>query len=168
MNTLPISRPVFFSRSLAVAAILAAIGTASPAAAAKSKMLLQDLEPQGVSEGEAAVLTTSTCVALAKSSTRDVLCGDDLRAMMRFGAMSATFKGCEGEACFANLARALKARFVVSGTVSKLGAVFVLSLSNFDTKLGRTVGRSEVKAPTLEKLQLQIGEAVSGLSSKKR
>ena len=159
MTTVAIRRPW----TAAIVMLLGMLSVPSLGHAAKPKMLLQDLQPQGVTEPEAAVLTTSTCMALAKQGRHDVLCGDDLRTMMRFGAMSSTFRACEGDACFSQIGKALKARFVISGSVSKLGDTFVLSLSAFDTKRTRAVGRAEVKAPTIEQLQLQVDEAVSAL-----
>ena len=147
--------------------IAVSVGAPSVSHAAKPKLLFQDLDAKGVEEAEAAVITTSTCVALGKSARHDVLCGDDLRTMMRFGALSASFQGCDGEDCFKSVSKALNAQIIVSGSVSRLGQGFVLSLSAFDTKKMKSVGRTEVKAPSLEQLQLQIPEAISGLFPKR-
>ena len=62
----------------------------------------------------------------------------------------------------------MKARYVVSGTVSRLGQTFVLSLSAFDTARTKSAGRTEVKAATIDQLQLQVTEAVSALLPKKQ
>lgn len=136
------------------------LSASAPAFAAKPKMLVQDLVPRGVEPHEAAVISTAACQAFARSAAHDVLCGEDVRNMMRFGAMTAAFDGaCADEQCYANIGKAMKARYVVSGSVSKLGGVYVLALSVFDTEEARSVGRGEVKADSLEKLHLQVGEA---------
>src|SRR5688572_17358947 len=139
----------------------ALLGSASPALADKPKMLVQDFVAQGVEVHEAAVMSTAACQAFAKAASYDVLCGEDIRNMMRFGAMTAAFDGCADEKCYANMGKAMKARYVVSGSVSKFGNGFILSLSMFDTEEGRPVGRTEIKADTLEQLHLQVPEAAS-------
>ena len=155
-------------RNFATVAAFAVMTIGTSASAAAPKTLLQDLKSQGVTDAEAAVITNSTCLALTKTGRYDVLCGDDLRSLLRYGALASRFESCRADGCFGKMAEALKARFVVSGAVSRLGEVYVLSLTMFDTKKTRAVGRAEVKAPTLEKLQLQIQEAVSSLRPVKR
>jgi hypothetical protein len=59
--------------------------------------------------------------------------------------------------------RAIEARYVVAGSVSKLGKLYVLSLSMLDTQTGRPVGRTEVKADSIEALHAQVGEAYSAI-----
>jgi hypothetical protein len=142
---------------------LAAVAAPGPAEAKGDKLLLQDLVAEGVEPHEASALSTAACNALAKSDKHEVLCGDDLRNMMRFGALAASFDGCADEACYAGMAKALQARFVVSGKVSRLGKVFVLSLSMFDTTTNKPAGRSEIKASSVEQLHVDAAEAVSAL-----
>lgn len=143
--------------------------SASPAARAEKgpKLLVQDLKAEGVEAHEASAVSTAACHALAKSKTYDVLCGDDLRNMMQFGALAASFDGCADEACYAGMAKALEARFVVSGKVTKLGKLYVLSLSMFDTKSGKPAGRTEIKADSIERLHQDTAEAVSALLAKR-
>lgn len=141
---------------------------AAPAEAKKPKVLVQDLKAQGVEAHEAMVLSTAACTAFSKSTKHDVLCGDDLRNMMQFGALAATFDGCAEENCYASMGKALSARYIVSGSVSKLGASYVLSIAMFDTEEGRPAGRTQIKADTVEKLHRDAGEAVSAILSKKR
>jgi hypothetical protein len=138
-----------------------ALSLSSEARADKSKVLVQDLIAQGVEAHEAAVISSAACQAFAKQSGYDVLCGEDLRNMMRFSAMTAAFDGCADEKCYATMARAMKARYVVSGSVAKFGSGYILSLAIFDTEEGRPLGRSEVKADSLEKLHAQVAEAAS-------
>jgi hypothetical protein len=146
---------------LAIAAF-AFIGT--PALAeAKPKMLVQDLVPQGVETHEAQVISTATCNAFSKAGKFDVLCGEDLRNMMRFGALAASFETCADASCYQSMGKAMQARFVVSGTVSKLGGTFVMSLSMIDTATARPIGRTELKAGSLEKLHAQASEAASAI-----
>jgi hypothetical protein len=146
---------VFLGSVMAVA-----IGaTADP----KTKLLVQDLTAQGVEAHEALVLSTATCNAFSKASKYDILCGDDIRNMMRFGVLAASFDGCSNDECYTNVGRAIQARYVVAGSVSRLGKLYVLSLSMLDTESGRSIARTEVKADSLEQLHGQVGEAYSAI-----
>lgn len=153
-----------FGTGWLLAAALAA-GSSTALADAKPKLLVQDLAPQGVEAHEALVLSTATCNAFSKSPKYDVLCGDDLRNMMRFGVLAASFDGCKDDECYTNVGRAIKARFVVAGTVSRLGKLYVLSLSMLDTQSGRSVSRTEVKADSIESLHGQVPEAYSAIAT---
>lgn len=156
-----------FHRHLAGVALALAVALPGAALAAKPKVLVQDLVAQGVEAHEAAVISTATCQAFAKSAGHEVLCGEDVRNLIKLSAMSASFDGgCTDEKCYAALGKAMKARFVVSGTVSKLGATFILSVSMFDTEQGKAVGRAELKGASLEKLHGDVPEAVSSILGK--
>jgi hypothetical protein len=145
---------------------LGLLATTATAQAAKPKVLVQDLVAQGVEPSDAAVMSSAACQAFAKNAAYDVLCGEDIRNMMRFGALTAAFDGCADEKCYEGLGKATKARYVVSGSVSKLGGTFILSLSVFDTEQARPIGRTEVKAESLEKLHGQVPEAVSATAKR--
>jgi len=145
------------------AAVLALTSAAAIAADSKPKLLVQDLTAQGVEPHEALVLSTATCNAFSKSSKFDVLCGEDLRNMMKFGVLAASFDGCSNDECYANVGRAIQARYVVAGSVSKLGKIYILSISMLDTESGRPVGRTEVKADSIEALHGQVQEAYSAV-----
>lgn len=153
---------MFGSRWL-VAAALTVVSATALAAGGKPKLLVQDLAPQGVEAHEARVLSTAACNAFSKSAKFDVLCGDDLRNLMRFGVLAASFDGCQDDECYTNVGRAIKARFVVAGSVSRLGKLYVLSLSMLDTHTGRSVARTEVKADSIEALHDQVEEAYSAI-----
>ena len=153
-------RPSLIASTLLTALV---IGAGAPAYAKGDKLLVQDLVAQGVETHEAAAITTAVCHHVSKSAKYETLCGDDLRNMMRFGALSASFDGCAEESCYAGMAKALEARFVVSGKVGKLGKLYVLSLSMFDTQTGKPSGRAEIKAGSIEQLHTDAAEAVSAL-----
>jgi hypothetical protein len=145
---------------VSIQAIVLMTGLLSAAPAAESKLLVQDLTAQGVDGPQAAALSTATCHQLSLRKGIDVLCGDDLRALMQWNAMAASFNACNDQTCFESSAKALEARLVVSGSVAKIGDQYVLNLSLFDVHLARSVGRSEVKAASIEALYKQVAEAV--------
>ncbi len=141
---------------------------AAPPAGATRKVLVQDLQARGVEGHEAAALSTAACNALAKRKDLEVLCGDDLRAMVKWNTMAATFNACADDACAASTARALSAALVVSGSVAKVGPGLVLSLAMIDVARGEPVGRAEVKAADVGALYAQVPEAVDILLAPKK
>ena len=151
-----------------LASVALLLVSAPGSAAAAEKVVVQDLAPRGVEAHEAAALSTATCTALAKRKRYDVLCGDDLRAMIKWNTMAASLNACADDTCLGNIAKAMKARYVVSGSVTKVGDDFVLALSMLDVDAGRPVGRSEVKASAIAALYKQVSEAVDVLVGKRR
>ena len=141
--------------------------SAGSAWAAKPKLLVQDLAAQGVDEHKARVLSTATCNAFSKAKKHSVLCGDDIRNLMRFGALQATFDSCNEKDCYTSLGKAMKARYIVSGSVSVLEQVYILSLSMFDTVKKKPAGRTQIKARSLDELHTQVNEAVSAVLTKR-
>lgn len=150
----------------AVAAAGLSTALAEPPKAGKgSKLVVQDLEARGVERHEAAALATAACNAIASRPKYAVLCGDDLRAMMKWNAIATSFDACKDEACVQRTAKAMEARFVVSGSVAKVGESFVLSLAMLDVEQGTSLGRAEVKAQTVDGLYDQVPEAIDVLLS---
>lgn len=151
-------------RPLALAAVLLSLGAAPFAGGEeRPKLLLQDLAARGVEEHEAGSFSTATCNALAGGKRFRVLCGDDLRMLMRFNALAAALNGCEDEKCYGAAGRALEARFIVSGSVSRVGQSLVMDLALFDVDQSEVVGRSSVKESSIDALYRRVSEAVEQL-----
>ncbi len=71
--------------------------------------------------------------------------------------------GCNEESgsCLAEMTGAIGARFVMSGTLAKLGGVFQLNLQVMDTNTAKVIGRSSKLARDFEALRLQVPYAVA-------
>lgn len=146
--------------------ILGSSVVAEATPASPPRALVQDLDARGVEPVEAAVLSRAVCEALSESVQWSVLCGEDLRAMLGFAAMSASLDACAGDACFRRVTQALEARYLVSGSLSKLDGIYVLGLTLLDGEVGEVVGRAEIKGTSLDRLHADAGEAVGILTAK--
>lgn len=151
-----------FAASLSIA-LLALATTPSTVSAEAPRLLLVDLEAHGTTVDAARTLSTSTCHQLAKDQRYSVMCGDDLRSLMQYTAISNALDACQGEACYAAAQRAAEARYIVSGSLGDIDGELVLSLTMIDNVLAKTIGRAEVKAKDLVTLHAQLPEAVSVL-----
>lgn len=154
-------------RMIAGISLLSALGLiGSVQASEPERAVLQDLRAKGVQTHEAEAMSTVVCHELAAEKRFSVLCGDDLRALLKWNAMAASLETCNDDSCFNAAGKAAKARYVVAGEVAKIGQTFHLSLTLFDVKKGEPEARSSVKASSLEDLEEQVKEAVSGLKKK--
>lgn len=154
--------------ALIVAALVLSLPVSSAFAADKAKLVAQDLSPRGVSEAEAALLSSAVCEGLTSAKRLSVLCGDDLRAMMQMAALSASLDACEGDACFANVSAALKAKYLVSGSVSKVESKLILALALLDASSGEVLGRAQIEGLSFDRLHADVPEATGILLSELR
>ncbi len=143
---------------------------AQPAWSAEpARVLVKDVAPVGVEAGAAAAMSGAVCDAVARTRGVSALCGEDLRAMLELAALTAALDGCaEGDACFGPVSKAMSARYMVSGRLARLESLFVLSLSLVDGEGGAVVGRTEIESTSVDRLQADVGEAVSGLFARLR
>lgn len=147
-------------RTLAVVVCVSLPGRLSASEPARDKLVLQDLKASDVDASAADVVSGAVCRSLAEKKAFSVLCGEDLRAMLKFAALSQTLDACPSGECFGKITQALNARYLVSGQLAKVEGIYVLSLSALDGDKGEIVGRSEIKSDALARLQSDVPEAV--------
>ena len=142
------------------AALLSAAPAAAPAKGegAKPKLVVLDLAPAGGMSPElAATLTQALTTELAATGPFDVVSSGDVRTLLGLERQR-QMAGCaeESESCLTELAGALGARFVMSGSLAQLGDAVQLTLQTLDTRTARPVGRATRIAPDLASLNGQL------------
>lgn len=80
---------------------------------------------------------------------RDVMSRTELTQLMQLEAEKAAM-GCEGDSCLAEIADALDADRVVSGTVDRLGSSYLVVLTELDARDVRVIGRVQKRLSTNE------------------
>jgi hypothetical protein len=80
---------------------------------------------------------------------RDVMSRNELAQLMQLEAEKAAM-GCEGDSCLAEIADALDADRIVSGTVDRLGSSYLVVLTELDARNVRVVGRVQKRLSTNE------------------
>jgi TolB-like protein len=127
----------------------AAQGPAKPAepssepSSEKPKLLVLALEPAGgVAPDVASALTETVTTEVATRGLFDVLSTKDVQTLLGVERQK-QMMGCSEEArsCLTELAGALGARFVLSGSVTKLGEAYQLNLQTLDTQRAQPIGR---------------------------
>lgn len=146
-------------RATAIPAVLL-VALASPAHAVTDR---------SADKNSAALITELVTTALGKDPRFDVVSSADLRRQLDVESNKQAV-GCDASStsCLAELAGAMGAQLVVTGKLGTLDDVVILTLSLFDSKAGKAVGRVAVRAASLGKVSDKVDGAVVELVSSYR
>ena len=140
---------------------------AVPPSSAKPRLVVLALDSGGGIE-PAVVSSLSEAVAAAAARTQlfEVTTQKDISTLLGLERQKQLL-GCSDEAqsCLAELAGAIGARFVVSGSVTRLGDAYQLNLQTLDTVRTQTLGRSTRIASDLGRLQSLLPAAFAEASA---
>lgn len=139
---------------------------ASPSTSAspgdKPKLLVLELTASGgVSRDVAVALTEAVATDIGQAGYFQVISSKEVQSLLGIERQR-QMVGCSNEgSCLAELAGALGAKLVVSGSVSKLGDTFQLSLQMLDSAKAQTLSRSIRIARSPEVLRSQLPFAIA-------
>jgi len=124
------------------------------------RVLVLDLSHSDtIDNGTAKILDELLAVEVSRLPGYDVLSGADVRRLVELEAEKQAV-GCTDDAsCLAEIAGAMGAQYVISGSVGKLGTRFILTLTLFDSRAARSVSRVDLRAASID-------EIADGLASK--
>jgi TolB-like protein len=133
---------------------------------AKPRLLVTDLTAQGASAQEAAAMTDAVVQGLTERNLFEVLSRRDVETLLTAERQRQLLGTCDSspEACAQDVGGALGARYVLSGSLSKLGPTYELALQVLDTVKGRPVGRSTRLAGELSTLRKLVPWSVAEAS----
>jgi TolB-like protein len=146
--------------------LLHAVGLAlvvSMGAAEKPRMLVLDIQGAGgVPADVAGALSEAVVQEVAARGFFDVLSSREMQTLLGLERQR-QMAGCstDGTSCLAELAGALGARFVLSGTVARLGEAYQLTLQTLDSSKAQPLGRSVRLARDLATLREGLPWAVA-------
>jgi TolB-like protein len=128
----------------------------APAAAVQvakgpTKILVLDLRFEDVSEKTARVMRDEIVVDLDRDAAIEVLSSEDVRAVMDVEASKRSM-GCDDTSCLAEVGSALGARYVVHGSLGRIGSTTFIHLNLFDTEQARAVARETAEAKSDDEL----------------
>lgn len=139
---------------LALGLALALTLTAEPGAE-KPKLLVTALTPAGgVTPEVAGAITEAITTEVAQRGFFQPMSAQDIQTILG-SERQRQLMGCSEDSgsCLSELAGAMGARFVVSGTLAKLGGSYQLTLQTLDTARAQPLGRSTRIARDLEQLR---------------
>lgn len=134
----------------------------------KPKLVINDLDAQGVDPNEAAAVTDAIVAAMTERALFRVLSAKDISAVVSAERTRQLLGTCTGEGndagCAADLGEAMGAAFVMTGALSKIGTAYQLSLQTLDTVKGKLLGRSLRLSGDLKTLLLVVPYAAAEAS----
>lgn len=147
----------------------AASTAAAPSAintSARPRLVVMGLTPAGgVEPAVAESLTEAVAAEASRVKLFEVTSQKDFTTLLGLERQKQLVGCSEGNSCMAELADALGARFVLSGSVARLGEAFQLNLQTIDTTRTQTVGRATRIANDLGQLRDQIPYAFAEASA---
>jgi TolB-like protein len=142
-------------QALALAILLAA------GAPEKPKLIVLDLAAQtGVDDRLARALTDAVANEVASRGFFQTSSSRDIQTLLGVERQRQLL-GCDESGCMSELAGALGARFVLNGSLARLGDAYQLSLQLLDSQRAGTVRRSMHLAKDLDGLRAQLPTAVA-------
>ena len=154
-------------RTVPCLAVILLIGcaVAVPAQAEEApRMLLLGLShDDSIDDADARLIIELLGNELAKDSRFDLLTENELRRFATLAAEQQTVDCQRDAACVAELAGALHARFLVGGSIGRLGSDWVIALQVTDTQSFSVLARTSSTAPSAETLRARLPDTVRRL-----
>ncbi|MFZ5443167.1 MAG: hypothetical protein ACOZQL_24375 [Myxococcota bacterium] len=126
-------------------------------AAEKPKLAIVELQPLGTPAETASAMTEAVTQELTRRGFFDVVSSRDIQTLLGMERQKQLLCGDESSTtCLTELAGALGSRFVLSGTLAKLGDALQLSVQMLDTQRSQTVARSVRLAKSVDALVEQL------------
>jgi TolB-like protein len=125
------------------------------------RVLVLGLQTVSVEPATTASLGGVLAAALAADERLAVIAAADVADLAALEAEKQS-SGCDSNGCFAEIADALGARYVVIGDVNKLGDAFVLNLRLLDTATGNAPWRLSLQEGSLERLSERVRPQLRG------
>ena len=144
--------------TLALSLWLVASGTAI----SKPKLLVLELTPGGGLEASvAAAMTDAITNEVAAGGFFDVVSSRDVQTLLGHERQKQMVGCSDTSSCLTDLAGAMGARFVLNGSLAKLGETFQLSLQTLDSDKAQPIGRSTRLARGMSELRAQLPFSVA-------
>ena len=144
---------VAFTLSLAFAA-----QSASPDEG-PTPILVLDLKASGIEEDQLAVVNDILGQSVSRHAALKVISTEDIRRMVDVDT-ERQIVGCDDASCMSQLAGAFGARYLLYGSVAKLGGLYVVQLTLFDSDKADGLGRVRTETRDLSELTSAMDAAV--------
>ncbi len=129
----------------------------------KPRLVVLDLQPgAGVEASLTSPLTDAITGEVQRVGFFEVLSSRDLQSLIGLDRQKQLL-GCDeaSKSCMAELSGALGARFVMTGTLARLGEAWQLTLNTLDSQKAQPLGRATRLARSLEALRAMLPYAVA-------
>ena len=142
--------------------LLLALSLPLLAFAERPKLVVLELTAGGGADPKLARSVTQALTdAVGKTGVFEVVSAAEVEALLGVERQRQLMGCAEGSSCTTELVGALGARFVMAGTLGKLGEAWQLTLTTLDSQKSQPLGRSTRLAADLPTLEAQLPWAVA-------
>lgn len=127
--------------------VLLSLAQQAPTPSGHVRILVLDIKSESVPGETARALRDEVVIELARAPSLSVLSTEDLRAAVSVEAETRAI-GCDTTSCLAEIGAAMGARYIVHGSVAKVGGAYAVYLNIFDTDRNEAVAREVADAAT--------------------
>lgn len=119
--------------------------------AARTTVLVLDLEVSGMEASQAQLVNGVVAQTLAGFDNLEVVTTGDIRRVTDLEAQKQAM-GCDQESCLAEIAGAMGAQYVIFGRIGRLDESTLVQLNLFDAVEARPIAREDVRGATLDEI----------------
>ncbi len=149
---------------LAVVVVVVAIPSDAPvepvSEQAHDTILVLPLRALGVESSEAEAVTIQVAEALAEHDQRRVIMVSEIDTLVQ-QQTELVMTGCGDDACIAEVSKAANSRFVLAGSLGRVGDDVLLSLTLFDSKISGAAGKSSRSVASLAAVQEAVPDVLA-------
>lgn len=129
--------------------------------APKKTLLVLELEPIEVSPSTVRVINQLVTETYSRRPELHVVAASDLQKLLELEATKSSM-GCDDATCLSEIAGAMGARYVVFGSVGRLGDLLVVTLNVFDAERAEAVQRHTIQVRDAERVPEELEVVVLG------
>ena len=139
MNTTR-SIPLLVALTLFVGAPVANVANAAPK---KTRLAVMTFKSVGTPEGFAEGLTETFATAAANTLAFDVVSPRQVSAVLAYEKRKELVGSCDDDSCYSQVAKLVKARHIIGGSVAQVGDRLVLNVALIDASKGQALARRQ-------------------------
>ena len=131
--------------------------------ASESRLAIMSLTAAGVPEDYALGLTETIATAIAGFGVFETISPRQIKSLLSYEKRRDALGDCANEACFTQVAKVVRADYLVAGSVSKVGDQLVLNLVLIDHAKGAAIKRTNRKTTDPSALMSEAEDATIAL-----
>jgi len=118
------------------------------------RVAIKDFAVRGISESDAAGISSAFCTHVSKSRKIELVCSEDLKTFFEIKEFSIKFGQCQEGKCLTEMAAAINADYIVTGNFDKVGETMIFGVKLVNGKDGKVLTRlsKEVASDEVEDL----------------
>lgn len=128
-----------------------------------TRIAVMQLSADGVPEAYAVGLTETVATTLEETGVFETISPKQISSVLAYEKRRDALGDCANEECYAQIARLLRADYLVSGSVAKVSETIVVNLALIQSEEGEVLKRVDRRLDNAAELMLTIEPATIGL-----